>query len=57
VSTPAFLHAFRPFGGRGERSIEKREIGLAPSGAAEAATYCPIFCFVRDAITQHSAIP
>jgi hypothetical protein len=55
VSTPAFLHAFRPFGGYGARSNEKRKIGLC--GAAEAAAYCPIFRFVRDAITQHNATP
>jgi hypothetical protein len=32
-----------------------RKIGLR--GAAEAAAYCPIFRFVRDAITQHNATP
>jgi hypothetical protein len=51
----AFLHALRPFDGRGARSNEERKIGLR--GAAEAATYCPIFRFVRDAITQHNATP
>ena len=55
MSTPAFLHAFRPFDGHGARSNEKRKIGLR--GAAEAAAYCPIFRFVRDAITQHNATP
>jgi hypothetical protein len=50
-----FLHAFRPFGGRGARSNEERKIGLR--GAAEATTYCPIFRFVRDVITQHNATP
>ena len=45
MSTPAFLHAFRPFDGRSARSNEERKIRLR--GAAEAATYCPIFRFVR----------